>query len=108
MSIGIYDFEKKAPQRVIINLELSVIPLEKGKDYHIGNVVSYEEIANKIKNLIKSRHYDLLEELAEDIARSCLKDKKIRHLQLTIEKPDIIKNTQSVGIQITREQCDKP
>ncbi|MGH1378324.1 MAG: dihydroneopterin aldolase [Alphaproteobacteria bacterium] len=102
MSAGIYDFEKQAKQRVIINVTMDVAcnygkPLES-----INEVISYEDVVNDIKEISSAKHYDLLEELAEQIAAECLKQEKIKTVHITIEKPDIIKDTASVGIEITR------
>jgi dihydroneopterin aldolase len=39
--IGIYDHEKTDPQRIIVNIDLSVQEGEGPKDDDIGHVVSY-------------------------------------------------------------------
>ncbi len=102
MSAGIYDFEKQAKQRVIINVTMDVA-CNYGKPLKsINEVISYEDIVNDIIETSSAKHYDLLEELAELIATKCLKQEKVKTVNITIEKPDIIKDTASVGIEITR------
>ncbi|MGH1455362.1 MAG: dihydroneopterin aldolase [Alphaproteobacteria bacterium] len=101
MSAGIYDFEKDKKQRVIFDLEITVKNSQSPQN--INDVVSYETICTNIENLCQSQHYDLLETLAEDIYTKCLSDDKILHTELIIKKPDIIKNTESVGIKLARK-----
>lgn len=102
MSAGIYDHEKNNPQRVIFNITLDVESNYGRKVGDIEDVVSYEDIVNDITSLCSAKHYDLLEELAERAADICLSYPRVLICSLTLEKPDIIKNTGSVGIKIMR------
>ena len=102
MSAGIYDHEKINTQRVIINVTLDV-QSNKGKTLNsINDVISYEVIANQIQELAQAQHYDFLEELAEKIAMLCLQKPKVHNAKIRVEKPDIIKNAGSVGVEIIR------
>ncbi len=102
MSVGIYEHEKASKQRVIINIILDV-ESNAGKSLaSIDDVVSYENIVNQIKDATTEKHYDLLEELAEKIAETCKNEDKVHKATISLEKPDIIYNTRSVGIEIIR------
>lgn len=103
MSAGIYDHEKEKKQRVIINVILEVKSEQKPKT--IRDVVSYEDITNDIIVISKEKHYELLEEFAEKIAQKCLENNKVSSAMIRAEKPDIIKDTRGVGIQITRKNA---
>ena len=99
-SIGIYEEEKRAPQRIVINVDLLV---EEGPaDDRIESVVSYEEVAKTIEAIVAERHYNLVETLAERIAASCLADSRLFQATVRVEKPDIISNAGSVGVEITK------
>lgn len=102
MSAGIYDVEKANKQRVMISAKIGV-ETNKGRNLHsIADIVSYEDIINKIKTLADQRHYDLLEEFAEIVTDKVFEDKQIKTIELRIEKPDIFDDVKNVGIQITR------
>ena len=45
---------------------------------------------------------NLVETLAERFAESCLRDKRVAAARVRIEKPDIIPNARSVGVEIER------
>ncbi|MGB8315812.1 MAG: dihydroneopterin aldolase [Aestuariivirga sp.] len=101
-TLGIYEHEKIAPQRIIVSIDLSVL---EGKDAvadDISNVVSYEIIVKKVEAIIAQGHVNLVETLAELFAAACLKDKRVVAARVRIEKPDIIPNAKSVGIEIER------
>lgn len=102
MSAGIYDHEKASKQRVIINITLNVDCNADKKLSSINDVVSYEDITNDARNIALAKHYDLLEELAELLASSCLENRYVHQAHIRIEKPDIIVSVHTVGIEITR------
>jgi 7,8-dihydroneopterin aldolase/epimerase/oxygenase len=100
--IGIYDHEKVKPQRIIVNIDLSVQESEVPMDDDISHVVSYEIIAKKVEGILEEGHINLVETLCEKIAQSCLKDKRVLAARVRVEKPDIIPNARSVGVEIER------
>jgi 7,8-dihydroneopterin aldolase/epimerase/oxygenase len=98
--IGIYDHEKVKPQRIIVNIDLSV---EEGSgDDDISHVVSYEVVVKKVEAILAEGHTNLVETLCEKIAQACLKDKRVLAARVRVEKPDIIPNARSVGVEIER------
>ena len=102
MSAGIYEYEKLVKQPVIINIELEVKSNKGESRSSINDVVSYEDIVNEITQISQSKHYELLEEFAENIACMCLGNDKVMKVKISAEKPDIIDNTKSVGVKIIR------
>jgi 7,8-dihydroneopterin aldolase/epimerase/oxygenase len=99
--IGIYEEEKVKPQRIIVNIDLSVKEAPSMAD-EISHVVSYEIIAQKVEACVAEGHVNLVETLCEKIAQSCLKDKRVMAARVRVEKPDIIPNAKSVGVEIER------
>lgn len=100
--LGIYPEEKAKPQRIIVNIDLSV---KEGSDClsdDIKNVVSYEIVVKKVERIVAQGHVNLVETLAELIAAACLSDKRVMAARVRIEKPDVIKNARSVGVEIER------
>ena len=106
MSIGIYDHEKAAPQRVLISLDAEIDPEMRHSVDHIDAAVSYETLVDTVKSLTQTRHFELVETLAEEIAAECLKDKRILTIGVEITKPDIFTDVVEVGIAIERSQAE--
>ena len=105
-SIGVHDFEKKKEQQVKFNIEIDINPLLKAYENDLKSIVDYENVINKVKSITHKKHYNLLETLAEDIFTNLFLAKNIIKIKLRIEKPEIIKNTSSVGIEITKKKND--
>ena len=66
--------------------------------------MNYETIIKIVTKLAKSKHYELLETLAEDIFSEMFKNINILKIKIKLEKTQIIKNTSSVGIEITKKR----
>lgn len=101
-SIGVYDHEKDAPQRVRLNIDLTVNEGDADLADRVENVVSYEDIINGVRQLIEAGHVNLVETLAERIADLCLADERVRGVRVRVEKLDVIADAASVGVEIQR------
>ena len=73
-------------------------------DKDLRSIVNYATIVKLIKKLIKKKHYNFLETLAEAVFDELFKDKRIGKIMLKIEKMEILKECSSVGIQITKKR----
>ena len=104
MSIGIHDFEKIKKQEVKFNINIDINPLLTPIKNKLNSIVNYETVVKDVTRLTKNKHYELLETLAEDIFFILFKNTNIKKIKLKIEKTQIIKNTSSVGIEITKKK----
>ena len=102
--IGIYDHEKVEPQSIVVNIDLSVHEGEGPQNDDIGHVVSYEIVVKKVEAIIAEGHINLVETLCEKIAAACLRDRRVVAARVRVEKPDIIPNARSVGVEIERSR----
>ena len=104
MSVGIHNFEKIERQEVKFNINIDINPLLTPIENKHNSIVNYETVIKDVTRLTKKRHYELLETLAEDIFFILFKNNNINQIKLKIEKTQIIKNTSSVGIEITKKR----
>jgi len=104
--VGYRSHEKINKQNVRFNIELDHINPKHLNDKDIKSIFNYEKITKIIKNLTKSKHYNFLESLADDIFDGLFKDKRINKIRLKIEKLNAIKGTASVGIEITKKRIN--
>ena len=104
LKLGYYDFEKNKPQKVKFNLEIDYEDKKPTNDKDIKSIVNYGKVVELITKLVKNKHYNFLETLAEDVFDELFKDKRIAKITLQIEKLEILKECTSVGIQITKKR----
>ena len=106
IKLGYFDFEKEKPQKVKFSLEANYKDKKPTNDKDLKSIVNYDKLVRLIKKLVKNRHYNFLETLAEDIFDELFKDKRIDKIVLKIEKLEIIKDCSSVGIQISKKRSN--
>ena len=104
LKLGYYDFEKNKPQKVKFSLEVNYEDKKPSNDKDVKSIVNYAKIVKLIKKLVKNKHYNFLETLAEDVFDELFKDKRIDKISLQIEKLEIMKDCSSVGIQISKKR----
>jgi len=91
--IGLLDFERDRPQRIIINLEASYEYVEgQFIDYaDMGQFIDYADMVLLIQNKLKEKRYELLEDaligLKELLSTTY---PQLQTLFLKISKPDIL------------------
>ena len=106
IKLGYFDFEKEKPQKVKFSLEVNYKDKKPTNDKDLKSIVNYDKLVKLIKKLVRNRHYNFLETLAEDIFDELFKDKRIDKIVQKIEKLEIIKDCSSVGIQISKKRSN--
>ena len=104
LKLGYYDFEKEKSQKVKFSLEIDYENKKPTNDKDIKSIVNYGTVVKLITKLVKKKHYNFLESLAEAVFDELFKDKRIGKILLKIEKLEILKDCSSVGIQITKKR----
>ena len=102
--IGIYDYERVNPQRVRINVDLDVVDPGSFSSEDFSKVLNYETIVGGVKAIIAAGHIELVETLAERVADLCLGDMRSVRVSVGVEKLDVYKEAESVGVSIVRER----
>ena len=104
LKLGYYDQEKNKKQKVKFSLDIDCKNKKPTNDKDIKSIVNYDKIVKLIEKLVKNKHYNFLETLAEDVFDELFKDKRIDKIVLQIEKLEILNQCTSVGIQISKKR----
>ena len=107
LSIGFHDFEREAPQRVIIDVDLYVpVAHSTPRNDHVDEVLDYDFIRREVTELARSRHFNLQETLLDGIVALCLAQPQVRAVRVCTQKPDVYPDCRSVGIEVFRLRAD--
>lgn len=102
--VGLHKFEKKKKQRVRFNLVINTDENIQPENNNPKSIVNYEKVIKQIVFITNKKHHELLEDLAEDIFLVVFENRIVTKIKIKIEKLDIIKKTESVGIEITKKR----
>ncbi len=104
--IGIYPRERSVPQTVEISLQIGTSTVGAGASDHIGDTIDYAVVVERLRSELASRHFNLLEKLAEYIAALLLDDFGAPWVRVSIAKIGVMRDVRRVGVIIERgEAC---
>jgi dihydroneopterin aldolase len=98
--IGVHGHEHGKPQPVRINVWLTC-NTDAASD-KLADAVDYEAVAESVRSIATAGHINLAETLAEQIAASCLKDKRVEKARVRVEKLQALPGADSAGVEIER------
>jgi dihydroneopterin aldolase len=100
--IGVYEWEKRVPQTLQIDLEIALPNSLACQTDNIDDALNYADVVRDIQKALASRHYNLLEALAESIAQILIDDFKAPWVKVSVAKLQAIRGSRMVGISIER------
>ena len=103
--IGVYEWEKRAPQTLQFDLEIALPSSLACQTDNIDDALNYADIVRRIQSELASRHFSLLEALAEHIAQILLNEFKAPWAKISVAKLQAIRGSKMVGICIERGQA---
>ncbi|MDX9898702.1 MAG: dihydroneopterin aldolase [Spirochaetia bacterium] len=102
--IGINDWEREKPQEILINVVLFASLRDAGISDSIEDSVNYRTIAKKLLKHSETAKRKTVEALAADLAGLCLEDPGVHKVRITVEKPNAVRFSGSVGVEIERSR----
>ncbi len=100
--IGIWEWEKRNPQIVSIDLEMSTAIKAAAKSDSIKDALDYKAISKRIKQYSENNHFELIETLAENLAQIIIEEFKVEWVKLSVSKPYAIRDSKNVSLTIER------
>lgn len=101
-AIGVHEHEKMRKQKILINIDVAVARSRAAASDALADAYCYESLFDKIGNIVRSRHFNLVETLAEEIAAAALSHPLAERVHLKIEKPEALASAGGAGIEIHR------
>ncbi|MFH0985058.1 MAG: dihydroneopterin aldolase, partial [Candidatus Omnitrophota bacterium] len=95
--------ERKNKQRVLIDLEFPAPVKKAAKRDDLKDALNYQKIAGRATAFVSQSRFYLIETLAEHLARTLLREFKLKNVMVRVSKPDAIRNAKNVGVVIFRE-----
>lgn len=97
--IGIYEWEKKIKQKLLVNIEAKPI---QGHKWDLNNYLDYSKLSKAIIQKTENKQFLLIEEIAEFIAKIVINDFNAYWVRIKICKPFAVLKAKETGIVIER------
>ena len=99
--IGIYDAERLAPQRVIIDVELVLDTDTAPQSDDVSETLNYDLIRNTVMDIVGRQHFDLQETLALALFDNLAKLPDVTGLRVRTAKPDAYDDCDTIAYQLS-------
>ncbi|KAA1170712.1 dihydroneopterin aldolase [Marinobacter salinexigens] len=100
--VGVYDWERKVNQRLVIDLEMAWDNRVPGASDDVADALDYAAVSERVSSCLKRLQPQLLEYGAETLASDLQSTFGISWLRLTLRKPGAVPAARSVGVRIER------
>jgi dihydroneopterin aldolase len=100
--IGIWDWERKIRQTVVIDLEMAVDIRKAAASDHVDDTLNYKLVAKRLQQFISDSEFQLVETLAENIAAIVNDEFGVPWVRVRVNKPGAIRGARDVGVLIER------
>jgi len=100
--IGIWEWERKIRQTVIIDLEMSADIAKAAATDSVEDTLNYKSVAKRVQSFVGDSSFQLVETLAERIAGIIREEFGVQWVKVRVNKPGAIRGSKDVGILIER------
>jgi dihydroneopterin aldolase len=104
--VGIWDWERKVKQPVVIDLEMACDIRKAAQSDHIDDTLDYKKVSKRLLTFIGESQFQLVETLTENIARIVITEFDVPWVRVRLNKQGAIRNSRDVGILIERRAED--
>jgi 7,8-dihydroneopterin aldolase/epimerase/oxygenase len=101
--IGVYEWERRVPQTVQLDLDIGLPPRDKRSD-RIGDTIDYAKIVARIQESLAHNRFALVEALAEHIAQLVMSEFGAPWIRASVTKLAALKGVKRLGVTIERGQ----
>ena len=100
--IGIYDWERKIRQKIVLDIEMSTDISTAASTDHIDQALNYKDICKRLCSYVGDSKFQLVETLAEEICQIIIKEFGVHWVKLKLNKGEAITGAEGVGVVIER------
>lgn len=100
--IGLWDWERKVRQRIVIDLDMAADIRKSAKSDAIEDTLDYKAVSKAVITFVGESEFQLVETLAEKVADIILNDFQVPWVRVKINKKGAIRGATDVGVIIER------
>ena len=104
--IGIWEWERKIRQTVVLNLEMSADIRKAAATDSVDDTLNYKKVAKRLQQFVAESEFQLVETLAEEVAAIVNGEFGVDWVRVRVSKPGAIRGARDVGVLIERSRDD--
>ena len=104
--IGIWDWERKVKQKVVIDLEMGADIRKAAASDTIDDTLDYKRVSKRLLQFVGDSEFQLVETLTERIAQVIVTEFGVPWVRVRLNKQGAIRGSSGVGILVERRRED--
>ena len=100
--VGIYDWEKRMRQHVVLDIEMGADIARAARSDAIADTLDYKAVAKRVQQFVQESQFGLVETLAERVAGVIMQEFQVPWVKVSLNKPGAVSGSKSVGVVIER------
>ena len=100
--IGVHDWERQIKQTVVLDLDMAFDVARGAATDHLEDTLNYRAVAKRVIAFVQQADFQLVETLAESIARLVREEFDVAWLRLRVNKAGAVRGAKDVGVLIER------
>lgn len=100
--IGVWEWERHVTQSVVIDIDMATDVRRAAESDSIDAALNYQEVATRVSEHVRDARYQLVESLAEAVARLVVTGFDVPWVRVSVAKPGAVEGVREVGVVIER------
>jgi dihydroneopterin aldolase len=106
--IGIWDWERKVKQKVVVDLEMAADIRKAAASDSIDDTLDYKKVSKRLLQFVAESQFQLVETLTDRIAQIVITEFGVPSVRVRLNKQGALRGSRDVGIVIERRREDYP
>jgi dihydroneopterin aldolase len=102
--IGFHKRELVVPQTIRLDIEIGISNTKVFTSDKVADCIDYDRVATRIRELLSKDRFNLVEALADRVARLVIEEFGASHVKVSAAKLGILRNAGLVGVTVERSR----
>ncbi len=100
--IGVWEWEKHITQTLVLDIDLATNNVKSAENDDLRDALDYQAIAERVQEFARSNQFELIETLAERLAKLILHEFDTSWVRIKLDKGPAVSGVKHVGVIIER------
>jgi 7,8-dihydroneopterin aldolase/epimerase/oxygenase len=102
--VGFHKRERLSPQTLTFDLQIGISNTAVYESDRVADCIDYDKVATRVREIATAAHFNLVETLADRVARSILEEFDAAWVKVSVAKLAVLKGAGLVGVSIERRR----
>ena len=104
--VGFNPHELGKKQDLLLNISIQYNTQGEEKSDNPEDALDYRDICKNIIGIVEGRQFNLLEKVANDVADLILNMKRVKEVEVEVDKPHALRFSKSVSFRLTKSKFE--